>query len=106
MISSFDLDSLITAHQSDPEIPLIYNFETNQTIEDARHVLSEHSYLYGLCLPIATVNESIVKLLHNDDKYIAAYTCNSYAEISKALKLKLDIIITDVPKKALKMRGS
>ena len=105
MVSSFDLDSLITAHHLEQDVPLIYNFEAGQTIEDAREVLSAYSYLYGLCFPIASLNESIVKLLHNDDKYVAVYTCNSKDEISKALALKVDIIISDVPQKALQMRG-
>jgi len=105
MVSSFDLDSLITAHQLEQDVPLIYNFEADQTIEDAREVLSAYSYLYGLCFPIATINESMVKLLHSDDKYVAVYTCNSEDEISKALALKVDIIISDVPQKALQMRG-
>jgi len=105
MVSSFDLDSLITAHQREPGIPLIYNFEEDQTIEDARQVLSTQPYLFGLCLPIATINKSMVKLIHNDDKYVATYTCNSDDEISKALELKVDIIISDVPQKALQMRG-
>ena len=105
LLSSFDLDSLVYAHQREPDIPLIYNFETDQTIDEARQVLAMLPYLYGLCFPIATLNESMVKLLHNDDKYVAAYTCNSDEEISKALTLEVDIIISDVPKKALQMRG-
>lgn len=104
MVSSFDLDSLVYAHQCRPEIPLLYNFETDQTIEDARRVLSMQPYLYGLCLPIATLDEPIVKLLRSHDKRIAVYTCNSDEEISKALELGVDILISDVPQKALQMR--
>jgi glycerophosphoryl diester phosphodiesterase len=104
MVSSFDLDSLVYAHQCKPEIPLLYNFETDQTIENARQVLSMQPFLYGLCLPIATLDESMVKLLRSHEKCIAVYTCNSDEEISKALKLGVDILISDVPQKALQMR--
>lgn len=104
MVSSFDLDSLIYAHQCGPEIPLIYNFETDQTIEDARQVLNRQPFLYGLCLPIATLDEPMVELLRSHDKCIAVYTCNSEDEINKALKLGVDILISDVPQKALQLR--
>jgi len=104
MVSSFDLDSLIYAHQCGPEIPLIYNFETDQTVEDARQVLTTQPFLYGLCLPISTLDESMVKLLRSLGKCIAVYTCNSDDEIGKALKLGVDILISDVPQRALQMR--
>lgn len=104
MVSSFDLDSLAYAYLCGPDIPLIYNFETDQTIEDARQVLSTQPFLYGLCLPIATLDEPIVKLLRSHGKCIAVYTCNSDEEIGKALKLGVDILISDVPQQALQMR--
>jgi len=104
MVSSFDLDSLVYAHQCKPDIPLVYNFETDQTVEDARHILSTQPFLYGLCLPIATLDEPMVKLLRSHDKRIAVYTCNSDEEINKALELGVDILISDVPQKALQMR--
>jgi glycerophosphoryl diester phosphodiesterase len=47
----------------------------------------------------------MIKLLRGHKKHIAVYTCNSDEEISKALKLGVDILISDVPQKALQMRG-
>lgn len=38
-------------------------------------------------------------------KSIAVYTCNSDAEIGKALNMGADILISDVPQKALQLRG-
>jgi len=104
MVSSFDLDSLAYAYLCAPDIPLLYNFETDQTIDEARQVLSTKPFLYGLCLPIATLDETFVKLLRSQDKCIAVYTCNSDKEISKALELGVDILISDLPQKALQMR--
>jgi len=104
MVSSFNLDSLVYAHQCASGFPLVYNFETDQTFSDAQRVLAEQSFLHGLCLPIASLNEAIVKLLRDHGKCIAVYTCNSDAEISKALGLGVDILISDVPQKALQMR--
>jgi glycerophosphoryl diester phosphodiesterase len=105
LVSSFNLNSLVYAHQCAPDFPLVYNFETDQTFADAQRVLSEQSYLHGLCLPIKTLDGAMVKLLRDNDKCIAVYTCNSDAEINKALELGVDILISDVPQKALQMRA-
>ena len=106
MISSFNLDSLIYAQQSRPGFPLVYNFEDDQTLQDAQRILSEQAFLHGLCLPIATLDDAMVKLLRGASKSITVYTCNSDAEITKALTLGVDILISDVPQKALHMRES
>lgn len=104
MISSFNLDSLIYAQKCRPGFPLVYNFEDDQTLEDARRILAEHSFLHGLCLPIATLNQAMVKLLREQGKSIAVYTCNTDEQINTALTLGVDILISDVPQKALQMR--
>lgn len=104
MVSSFNLDSLVYAHQCAPDFPLVYNFETDQSFADAQRVLAEQPFLHGLCLPIETLDEPIVRLLRGRGKAIAVYTCNSDAEIRKALELGVDILISDVPQKALQMR--
>jgi len=104
MVSSFNLASLVYAHQYAPGFPLVYNFETDQTFADAQRVLAEQAFLHGLCLPIKSLDEAIVKLLRGHGKLIAVYTCNSDAEIGKALGLGVDILISDVSRKALQMR--
>ena len=104
MVSSFNLDSLAYAQQCRPGFPLVYNFEEEQTLQDAKHVLAAHSFLHGLCLPIATLDAAFVELLRGLNKSIAVYTCNSDEEISKALQLGVDILISDIPQKALLMR--
>ncbi|HSM98198.1 MAG TPA: glycerophosphodiester phosphodiesterase [Gallionella sp.] len=104
LVSSFNLDSLVYAHRYRPGFPLVYNLEEDQTLLDARRVLAEQSFLHGLCLPIESLDEAFVKLLRDHGKTVAVYTCNSDAEIGKALELGVDILISDVPQKALQMR--
>ena len=104
LVSSFNLESLIYAHQCAPEFPLVYNLEPEQKLDDARRVLIEQSFLHGLCLPVASLNEPMVKLLRDHEKSVAVYTCNSDEEIRKALDLGVDILISDIPQKALGMR--
>ena len=104
-VSSFNLASLVYAHQCAPDFPLVYNFEKDQKLSDAQRVLAEQSFLHGLCLPIKSLNEAMVKLLRDHGKCIAVYTCNSDAEINKALEFGVDILISDVPQKALVIRS-
>lgn len=104
IVSSFNLASLDYAHQYKSAFPLIYNFEPRQTIADARSLLNTHAFLYGFCLPIESVDRALVDLLRDHDKCIAVYTCNSDAEINKALQLDVDILISDLPQKALRLR--
>jgi glycerophosphoryl diester phosphodiesterase len=104
IISSFNLDSLVYAQQCRPGFPLVYNFEEEQTLDDARQVLAAQPFLHGLCLPVASLDAAFVQLLRGQDKHIAVYTCNSDEEINTALALGVDILISDVPQKALNMR--
>ncbi len=104
LISSFNLDSLIFAHGCSPNFPLVYNMEPEQGIEDARTVLAENNFLYGYCLHISRLDAEMVALLRSHNKLIAVYTCNSEAEIRQALALGVDILISDIPGYALKLR--
>lgn len=104
IVSSFNLPSLVYAHQCNPVFPLVYNFETTQTVADARKLLNTHAFLQGLCLPIANLDQAIVDILREHGKCIAVYTCNTDSEINKALQLGVDILISDLPHKALILR--
>jgi glycerophosphoryl diester phosphodiesterase len=104
IISSFNLESLIFAQKCRPGFPLVCNFEDDQGLLDARQIISGHPFLHGLCLNIATLDAAIVEFLRGQNKSIAVYTCNSDEEINRALKLGVDILISDVPQKALHMR--
>lgn len=105
MVSSFNLDSLIYAHRCRHDFPLVYNLEPEQALQDAERVLAAQPFLHGLCLSIASIDAATVDLLRNHDKCIAVYTCNSDDEIGKALELGVDILISDIPQKALAMRS-
>ncbi len=104
VVSSFNLPSLAYAHQYNPAFPLVYNFEDDQTVADARALLSTHAFLHGLCVPIQNLDREMVDLLREQGKCVAVYTCNSDAEITTALQLGVDILISDVPQQALTLR--
>ncbi|MFH2134656.1 MAG: glycerophosphodiester phosphodiesterase [Pseudomonadota bacterium] len=104
LISSFNLDSLIYAHGIAPDFPLVLNLEPEHTVNDARRALDAHPFLQGLCVEISTLDVDMVGLLRERGKSSAVYTCNTDAEIGRALMLGVDILISDVPQKALQMR--
>jgi glycerophosphoryl diester phosphodiesterase len=104
LISSFNLDSLIFAHRIAPQFPLVYNLEPEHNLNDARYALDEQPFLHGLCIHISTLDVDMMKLVRERGKSIAVYTCNTDAEITRALTLGVDILISDVPQKALQMR--
>ena len=104
MVSSFNLDSLIYAHRIAPMFPLVFNLEPEHDLNDARRALNEQPFLHGLCVHISTLDADMVALLREQGKRIAVYTCNSDAEITRALTLGVDVLISDVPQKALQMR--
>ena len=105
-VSSFDLASLVYAQQYRPGFPLVYNFEPEQTLAEAEHVLKMHPFLHGLCLPKESLNKSFVDFLRGQGKSIAVYTCNSDEDIGNALNLGVDILISDLPQKALALRDA
>jgi glycerophosphoryl diester phosphodiesterase len=104
MISSFHLPSLIYAHECSLNSSIVYNLEPEQNLADAKEALAAHSFLQGLCVHISTLDAAMVQLLRSHHKHIAVYTCNSDEEINTALKLGVDILITDFPQKALQLR--
>ena len=104
MVSSFNLASLIYAHHCDSQFPLVLNLEPEQGADFARSVLAAQPFLHGLCVHIDTLDEAMVGVLRECGKRIAVYTCNSDEEINRAFALGVDILISDVPQKALQMR--
>jgi glycerophosphoryl diester phosphodiesterase len=103
-ISSFSLHGLVLAHQHAPDFPLYYLLSGHHTQADIEQFLKDYSFLAGFCLPIDIHNASIAKLLREQGKSAGVYTCNNEQDIQKALDLKVDILITDYPQMALRMR--
>lgn len=104
-ISSFNLDCLQYAAQLNTEIPLVYAFEDSSTVSQVKKICHHQPFLSGYCLPINLLNPALVDFLRARHQLIVTYTCNTQQAIQKALTLKVDILITDDPKKALQMRG-
>lgn len=106
LASSFDLDSLIYAHQIAPRFPLVFNLEPEHDVAFAQRALTEQPFLHGLCVHISTLDEAMVGVARECGKLIAVYTCNSDEQIDRALNLGVDVLISDVPQIALQRRES
>jgi len=106
LASSFHLPSLIYAHQCAPDFPLVYNCESSQTVVDAEKIVNTYPFFHGLCLHKKTLGQDMVDMLRRHNISIAVYTCNNDEEIHRALELGVDILITDLPQKALQMRDA
>lgn len=104
-VSSFNLQSLEIAYQYSSKTPLFYILEDDHTDDDVDLALSRQPFLAGFCLPITAMTQSRVEHLHAHGKSVVTYTCNSEAEIQKALDLNVAIMITDDPQGALKQRS-
>ena len=104
LASSFNLDGLVFAHSVAPEFPLVFNLEPEHQADFAQRALADNPFLHGLCVHVDTLDEGMVGAVREQGKSIAVYTCNSDEEIDRALALGVDILISDVPQKALQMR--
>ncbi|MDO9240693.1 MAG: glycerophosphodiester phosphodiesterase [Methylicorpusculum sp.] len=105
-VSSFNLQSLEIAYQNSSKTPLFYILGDHHTAEDLDLALGRQPFLAGFCLPVRGMTQSMVEYLHAHGKTVVTYTCNSEAEIKKALDLNVAIMITDDPQLALKLRLS
>ncbi len=104
LASSFDLDSLLYAHHIAPQFPLVFNLEPEHDASFAARALDERAFLYGLCVHISTLDEAMMEVVRTRGKSIAVYTCNTEEQIGRALRLGVDVLISDYPQKALEMR--
>jgi len=102
--SSFELDSLTYACQVGPPFPLVLNLDRQHDADFARRTLDAHPFLHGLCIHRATLDEAMMRVVRERGKFIGVYTCNTDDDIQRALGLGVDVLISDVPQKALQMR--
>lgn len=103
--SSFDLDSLLYAHQISLDFPLVFNLEPEHDASFAERMLDQYSFLHGLCVHISTLDEEMMDVVRQRKKFIGVYTCNTDEQISRALRSRVDVLISDLPQKALQMRA-
>ncbi len=103
-VSSFNLSSLVYAHDLQIRTPLIYNVRPEQTVAEVMDALLQHRFLYALCLPIERLTDYPLARLRQLGVKLAVYTCNSELQIRLALANRVEILISDQPQRALTIR--
>lgn len=103
--SSFSQNVLDGMRRSTKLNYLIKNFRSKDSVEDTISDMEEHSWLIGCCVSIKCLNQDLRNYTTKKNKLLAVYTCNSKEEILKALNHNVDILMTDVPGYAMKLRG-
>jgi glycerophosphoryl diester phosphodiesterase len=99
-VSSFDQNTLMTIHQQAPHLQLILNCKKETTPQDILCYHKNMPYLKGICLNIDILTQANIAKAQGLNWLTAVYTCNHDDELRKALAVKIDIIITDYPKKS------
>lgn len=106
LVSSFDLESLLYAHVREPLQALVLNINTGFRIDDIQQSLNENPFFQGYCFPIDDLDVQVCRLMADHGKLVLVFTCNTDAQIEKALGLDVDILISDFPLKALEFRNN
>ena len=101
-ILSFDADVLKFAYDHAPELkyvlllsgnadgPTGYVSIMNADEKDIRH-------LHGLCVSVQNLSEDLTAFAHGRQKQMLTYVCNNAGEVKRALRLNVDVIMTDHP---------
>ena len=94
-ILSFDPSVLVLAQKLEPNLRYILNF-THPVLPNTLN-LKDSDRLFGVCIPIKELEKSFTGKWHDKGKLVATYGCNASPQVSKALSLGADIIMTDKP---------
>jgi glycerophosphoryl diester phosphodiesterase len=99
-ILSFDPDVLKLAHDHAPELKYVLN------LSDKAHASTGHfairkthalGHLYGLCAAVKNLSIDLTNFVHDHQKKMMTYVCNSARQVKRALNLNADVIMTDNP---------
>jgi len=59
--------------------------------------LAKTDHLHAICVDIEILSKGLVTHIHDSGKKVMTYTCNRKYQLSKALSLNADVILTDKP---------
>ncbi len=94
-ILSFDRDVLRLASEADVSWQYVLNVEDPSSILGDEHGFPE--YLYGYGAPISETTRSFVDYVNGRGQRAMTWSCNTPAELNRALDAGTDVIMTDRP---------
>jgi len=89
---SFDPQVLAHAHALDDELPCVLN-----TTDPRGARAGEWSYLFAYSIDIRHLNRDFVSFTREGGKRLMTWSCNSPAQVDKAVDAGADVIMTDRP---------
>ena len=94
-ILSFDAGMVAHTRELAPSLNYVLNLGKPVSRKAADDVL--HRGLWGYGLAFRKLTAGFVRQCHDRDKRVAVYSCNSPAEVSAAIELDTDVVMTDDP---------
>lgn len=93
-ILSFNDELLRYGHQKAPDLRFVLN---------TKHaaVLANHDHLFAYSIAIGALTPAFVEFVHQDQKPVFVYTCNSQRQLRKAWKCRVNAIMSDDPSNLL-----
>lgn len=97
MILSFDARVLATAHAQAPDLRYVLNLSGKETMASLETLPITPDQLWAVDIHIGRLSLAHVQWARAHQIKVYTYTCNGPRQLSKALKLKVDAIISDRP---------
>jgi len=97
LVLCFDLALLRLAHGLAPQWRYVYNVPGRQPEKVMRLSDKEVDFLWAIDVPIGRLSRRLVEWAADRHLKVCTYTCNTAAQVQKALGLGADAILTDRP---------
>lgn len=94
-ILSFDPEIIKSAYINDPDLNYVLNLEAPLINQDSLNIDPE--ILCGYCIEHTHIRRQFVENVHQDDKILMTYSCNTPQTLRHLVNLDLDVIMTDDP---------
>jgi len=95
LILSFDLRVLNAAREQAPGLQYVLNLEQPPSI--TQDLQKEYEPLFALSVSIKTLTQPFVQALHEQNKPVLTFTCDSLKEAALAMDAGVDVIMTNRP---------
>lgn len=94
-VLSFDHEALMIAYNHTPWLKYIFNIDHD--IYRQFDIMARNPAIYGYGVPLADLDNALVRYGHRFGKRIMTYSCNTVKQIHQVLDANADFILTDDP---------
>lgn len=97
LVLSFDSRVLAVARDHAPDLRYVLNMSEKEPMKAIKESAISPDHLWALCVKISRLSAPLVQWARSRRLQVFTYTCNGPRQVGKALKLKVDAIISDRP---------